>query len=87
MGYVPQICHSDSGSASRRSWRASYSYRLSLQQTSLWVIDSNTALSHCGLSYGKLDLFSSAATIRAHIIHDCVWRAQAGAEIAARTKS
>jgi hypothetical protein len=29
--------------------------------------------------------FSSAATIRAHIIHDCVWRAQAAAEIAART--
>src|SRR5262249_42957868 len=29
--------------------------------------------------------FSSAATTRAHIIHDCVWRAQAAAEIAART--
>src|SRR5262249_30994804 len=29
--------------------------------------------------------FSSAATIRAHIIHDCVWRAQAAAEVAARS--
>src|SRR5262249_6068382 len=29
--------------------------------------------------------FSSGATIRAYIIHDCVWRAQAAAEVAART--
>jgi hypothetical protein len=36
----PQIRHPDSGSASRRPWRASYS----CSKSSLWVINSSTAL-------------------------------------------